>query len=76
VLSRVTTLVGIGVVIGSSVSAWASTFVASLLYGLEPRDPATFAAAVLILGAVAAAAGWLPAHRASHLDPSAVLRDS
>jgi len=76
VLARVAILVGIGVVIGSSVSAWASTFVASLLYGLEPRDPATFAAAVLVLGAVAAAAGWLPAHRASQLDPSTVLRDS
>jgi ABC-type lipoprotein release transport system permease subunit len=50
--------------------------VASLLYGLEPRDPATFVAAALILSAVAAAAGWLPAHRASHLDPSLVLRDS
>ena len=76
VLARVALLVGIGVAIGSIVSAWTSTFVASLLYGLEPRDPATFVAAALVLGVVAAAAGWLPAHRASQLDPSVVLRDS
>src|SRR5207247_2511073 len=44
---------------------WASKFVATLLYGLEPRDPATLAAAAAVLAIVAATAGWLPAHRAS-----------
>lgn len=46
VLSRVCVLVMVGVIIGSGVSWWASRFVAALLYGLEPRDPATLIGAV------------------------------
>jgi hypothetical protein len=76
VLSRVTWLVGMGVAVGIGVSVWASRFVAPLLYGLEPRDPLTLVAAALVLGAVGAAAGWLPAYRASQIDPAEVLRDS
>jgi ABC-type antimicrobial peptide transport system permease subunit len=76
VLSRVTRLVGIGVLVGAAASVWASQFVASLLYGLGPRDPVTVAAAALILGAVGAAAGWVPAYRASRIDPAEVLRDA
>jgi ABC-type antimicrobial peptide transport system permease subunit len=74
VLSRVTMLVGLGVVIGAGVSLWASRFVASLLYGLEPRDPTTLAGAVVVLATVAALAAWLPARRASCIDPAVVLR--
>ena len=76
VLSRVTMLVAIGVAVGAGISLWASTFVAALLYGLEPRDPATLAGAVLVLSIVGLTAGWLPAHRASRIDPAEVLRDS
>jgi putative ABC transport system permease protein len=76
VLSRVTMMVAIGVAVGAGISLWASTFVATLLYGLEPRDPVTLAGAVLVLGVVGLAAGWLPAHRASRIDPAEVLRDS
>ena len=76
VLSRVTMLVAIGILVGAGVSIWASKFVAALLYGLEPRDPITLIGAALVLGIVGAIAGWLPAHRASRLDPAAVLRES
>ncbi len=76
VLSRVTMLVGIGVMVGAGVSIWASKFVATLLYGLEPRDPITLVGAALVLGTVGAVAGWLPARRASRIDPAEVLRDS
>jgi ABC-type lipoprotein release transport system permease subunit len=55
---------------------WASKFVAALLYGLEPRDPATLAGAAIVLAAVGAAAGGLPAYRASRIDPAEVLRDA
>jgi predicted permease len=76
VLSRVATLVAAGVVIGAGLSMWASKFVAALLYGLEPRDPATLAGAAIVLAAVGAAAGGLPAYRASRIDPAEVLRDA
>jgi putative ABC transport system permease protein len=76
VLTRVTMLVGIGVVVGAGVSLWASKFVATLLYGLEPRDPIALVGAALVLGTVGAAAGWLPAYRASHIDPAEVHRES
>src|SRR5439155_9108582 len=46
ILSRVLLLVGIGVIVGMGVSLWASRFVAALLYGLEPRDPATLVGAI------------------------------
>src|SRR5262249_29637438 len=74
VLMRVTLLVAIGVVVGTGVSVWASTFVATLLYGLEPRDPVTLAGAAVVLAMVGALAGWLPAHRASRIDPVEALR--
>ncbi len=76
VLSRVSLLVGVGVLAGASISVWASTFLASLLYGLEPRDPATLVGSAGVLAAVAALAGWLPAWRASRIDPADVLRQS
>ena len=76
VLSRVTLLVGIGVVVGGAVSLWASRFVETLVYGLEPRDPATFTIAAVVLAVVGAVAGWLPAQRASRIDPAEVLRDT
>jgi putative ABC transport system permease protein len=75
VMLRVSLLVGVGVAIGAGVSLWASTFVATLLYGVEPRDPVTLVGAAGILAAVGAFAGWLPARRASRIDPAEVLRD-
>jgi putative ABC transport system permease protein len=76
VLSRVSILVAIGVIVGAGVSWWASQFVTTLLYGLEPRDPGTLVQSAAVLVAVGALAGWLPAHRASRIDPAEVLRDS
>jgi predicted permease len=76
VLLRVAVLVLAGVAIGSAVSAWASQFVASLLYGLPPRDPLTLGAAAATLALVGVVAGWLPAYRASRIDPAEALRES
>jgi predicted permease len=75
VLTRVAWLVGIGVAAGAALSAWAATYVGSLLYGLEARDPWTFGGAALLLTLVAALAAWLPARRASRIDPMQVLRN-
>jgi ABC-type antimicrobial peptide transport system permease subunit len=46
-----------------------------LLYGLPPRDPLTMTAAAVVLGAIGALAGGIPAWRASRIDPARVLRD-
>jgi len=76
VLFRVCVLVGTGVLIGTSLSVWASKFVATLLYGLEPADPVTVAGAVVVLASVSLVAGWIPAWRAARIDPAEVLRES
>jgi ABC-type antimicrobial peptide transport system permease subunit len=68
-------LVGLGVVAGSGLSLWAASFVRKLLYGLEPQDPLTIVLAAITLGGIGALAGWLPARRASRIDPAAVLRE-
>jgi putative ABC transport system permease protein len=75
VLRRVAILVGLGTVVGVAAALWASKFVETLLYGLQPRDPVTMVAAVLVLASIGAAAGWLPARRAARIDPARVLRD-
>jgi putative ABC transport system permease protein len=75
VLRRVAWLVGAGVIVGAGLSVWASRFVATLLYGLQPRDPATLVVAALVLSSIGAMAGWIPARRAARIDPARVLRD-
>ncbi|HKV99460.1 MAG TPA: ABC transporter permease [Vicinamibacterales bacterium] len=72
---RVAVVVAIGLVAGAAASAWASRFVDALLFRIQPRDPATLVGAVAILVSVAAIASWLPARRASRLDPTVVLRE-
>jgi ABC-type antimicrobial peptide transport system permease subunit len=76
VLARVTILLGLGLVVGTAASVWASKFIATLLYGLEPRDPATLVSSAAILVAVGALAASVPAYRASRVDPATVLRES
>jgi ABC-type antimicrobial peptide transport system permease subunit len=76
VLSRVIVLLGSGVVIGTAASIWASRFIATLLYGLEPGDPATLISSAAVLAGVGALAGSLPAYRAARVDPAEVLRES
>ena len=76
VLGRVSLLVGAGIAVGAALSLWASRFAAGLIHGLQPRDPATLIGAALVLSSVATLAAWLPARRASRIDPIAVLRES
>jgi ABC-type antimicrobial peptide transport system permease subunit len=75
VLRRVALLVALGVALGAGISVWASRFVTTLLYGLQPRDPATLVLAALVLSLIGAMAGWLPARRAARIDPARVLRE-
>jgi ABC-type antimicrobial peptide transport system permease subunit len=50
--------------------------IAALLFGTAPNDPLTFAAMILLLGAVALLAGYLPARRASRINPMVALRNN
>jgi predicted permease len=76
VLAQLFVLVGIGVIVGGVASVWLTRFVAGLLYGLEPYDPGTLASATAILAAAGVLAGWLPAYRASRIDPAEILREN
>jgi hypothetical protein len=76
VLTRTAWLVGLGVAMGTAVSVWAAKFVGpALLFGLQPRDPATLLWAAAVLVAVGLLTAWLPARRASRIDPTQVLRE-
>ncbi len=68
-------LVAIGSVIGVGFAFAMSRWTASLLYGISPVDPATYAAVVCAVLAAAAVACWLPARRASQVDPLRTLRN-
>jgi predicted permease len=67
-------LVGIGVGLGLAAALWAGRFVKSVLYGLSTNDPITIAVAVALIAGVSALAGYLPARRASNVDPMEALR--
>ena len=66
-------LVVVGVVLGLVTAVIASRFVTTLLFGLPPTDPTTIVLAVLVMSTVSALAGYLPARRASRVDPMVAL---
>lgn len=68
-------LAGLGTVLGVVVALGASRFLASQLFEVEPTDPITVASAAGLLVAVALAAAYVPARRASRLEPMRVLRN-
>ncbi|MBV9924271.1 MAG: ABC transporter permease [Acidobacteria bacterium] len=74
VLREAALLVGIGVVVGLPVSFLAARLASGLLYGVTPADPVSVSLAVLLLSAVAALACYLPARRATKVDPMVALR--
>ncbi len=74
VLSEVLLTAAAGLAIGVAVALTAARFVASFLYGLKANDPMALAAALGILLTAALAAGYVPARRASRIDPMTTLR--
>lgn len=74
VMREVSILIGTGVAIGIPLALALSGLVRSQLYGLEPHDPMTVIASTLVLTTVAALAGFIPAMRASRVDPTRALR--
>ena len=67
-------LAAAGVAAGAAGSLAATRLVSSMLYGVNPADPLTFILAALFLGVVALLAAWLPAFRATRIDPISALR--
>jgi putative ABC transport system permease protein len=74
VLRESMSLVVIGALIGLGAAVMTTRFVSTLLYGLAPTDPLTISLAVLVMLGVAALAGYLPARKASQVDPLVALR--
>ncbi len=74
ILGEVSMLIGIGIAIGAGLALGGGRTATSLLYGLKANDSLTLALAVVLLAAVGLAAIFVPARRASRLDPMAALR--
>ena len=75
VLREAALLLVVGLGVGALLALWAGRTAATLLFGLQPQDPATMAAAVALLAVVALASSYLPARRAAALEPMVALRD-
>ena len=74
VISRGLRLTIAGVVIGAAAALMLTRLMVNLLYKVSPRDPVAFGAALIILIAVALVACFLPARRATRIDPVQALR--
>ena len=76
VMGKGVVLAGLGIVAGMIFSASTASMMASLLYGVRPHDPAVFLIVPLLLLAVAVLASYLPARRATKVDPMNALHES
>jgi predicted permease len=74
VMREVLMLVAIGFAAGIPAALGLGRYVSSQLYGVQPNDVATIAMTIVLLGLVSSAAGLIPAHRASRIDPIRALR--
>jgi putative ABC transport system permease protein len=74
VLRRTATLAAAGVALGTAGAFAATRVLTKLVFELKPADPATFVAVATLLAAVALVAAWIPAQRATRVDPVAALR--
>jgi ABC-type antimicrobial peptide transport system permease subunit len=74
VLKEVALLTGIGIGLGAPGALALSQLVKSQLFGISPADPLTMTIAAIVLAAVALLAGYIPARRASRVQPVLALR--
>jgi predicted permease len=75
VISKTMQMASIGIAVGVMGSIAVAHLIASLLFGTAPTDPTTFVAMAVLLGVVAGFAGYLPARRASRINPMVALRN-
>jgi ABC-type lipoprotein release transport system permease subunit len=64
----------IGITLGVALALWATKWVKPLLYDVSPTEPGIFVTVALVLLAVAVLASWVPARRATRVDPNVALR--
>jgi cell division protein FtsX len=76
IIGKALRLTTIGIFFGSLVSMSAAKWIASLLFETKPTDPATFAGIIVLLACVALLAGYIPARRASRIEPMLALRSN
>jgi ABC-type antimicrobial peptide transport system permease subunit len=76
VIAKTLRLALIGIVMGTVASFFMARGIATLLFGTEPTDPAAYTGMILLLSVVALIAGYIPARRASHIDPMIALRNN
>jgi predicted permease len=74
VVREVVKLAGVGALVGLPIAIAASRLLASLLYGVGPNDPTTLVLALLGIAAIAVVSAYLPARRATRVDPMRALR--
>ena len=75
IMREAATLLAAGLIVGAVAAIAAARWTSALLFGLHPSDPVTLAAAAVALTAVAALASYVPAVRASRLEPTVALRE-
>ena len=74
VLREIAAATGIGIAIGTAAALALSRFIASMLYEVKPREPWMLGSAIALLSLAALVAAYLPARRASCVDPMVALR--
>ena len=74
ILREIVWLVCLGLALGIPLALALGRFAAELLYGLRPNDPLTIVAGAVVMLIVALLAGYVPARRASRVDPMVALR--
>jgi ABC-type antimicrobial peptide transport system permease subunit len=76
VIGRTLKLAFTGVALGTFASLAVGKMITSMLFATQPSDPATFATTIFLLGVIATVAGYVPARRASRVNPITALRVS
>ena len=76
IINQTLRMAALGIAVGGIASLAISSLIASLLFGTAPTDPATFAIIFLLLATLALVAGYIPARRASRINPMVALRNN
>ena len=75
VIRKTLQMAALGITVGALLSIAAAQLIATLLFGTTPTDPPTFGVMLMLLIGVALLAGYLPARRASRINPMVALRN-